>query len=457
MRTTLFKYQRQGLRLLFKHKGRALLGDEMGLGKTIQALAYAWANSDLRPVVIVCPAHLKYNWEDECRIHLGIQARVLSGRKASKFGLTSAGRFIIINYDILKDWVDVLKKLKPGLIVIDEAQYIKNISSQRSRCVRRLCKGVKNVIALSGTFITKSPVDFWPVLNILWPKVFPSFHPFAFKYTNPRKTHWGWQFRGSKNEQELYQELLKLGYIRRLKKDVLKQLPDKQHYVVALPLTNEKEYVTAEQDFITWLKKQSLAKAKRAAKAIQFVKQSSLQQLAAAGKLKAIITWIEDWLESTAHENGKLIVFAIHTKIIRALHEHFKNQAVMIDGSVHAKKRHLCIDKFTRHKTTRLVIAQLQAAGTGWNGTAASAVLHTELPFVPADISQANDRAHRIGQKRKVACYYAVAHNTIEEDQCKTIQQRQKANSAILDGNETVNALNIHDQVAALTLRRYKK
>lgn len=405
----------------------------MGLGKSFQSLLYAEKRKRDRPVIIVCPAHLKWNWERECSMHIGVSANILHGTKVPSKKPIQPAHFYIINYDILKPWLKWLRRLRPKLIVIDECHFAKNSKAIRTRMIRALCKGVKRIIAMSGTPLTNRPYEMWVILNLLRPDIFDNKREFAHRYCDPELTRWGWQYNGATHLDELHDLLNLACMIRRLKTDVLKDLPPKSRYIVPVQLERRSEYNEALADLIKWLRKTSPKRALRAKRAQAIVKTGYLLRLAAELKLKAVIEWIDEALAS----GKKLLLFAIHRKIISALHEKYKGISVVIDGKVHGHQRQLAVDQFNKSKKTRLCIAQLVAGGVGWNCRSSSTIVFVEEGWVPALDNQAEDRAH--GLKRglngvPLDVYHLVAKDTVEEKLCKVKREKQKNIKAVLDG-----------------------
>jgi len=440
--TKLYRYQKRGVLQLEKLGGRVLLADEMGLGKTIQALYYFKRNK-MSPVVVICPASLKYNWAREAAVHIKERAEILEGTKPPKKKVFKQNPFVIINYEILGPWLEYLVDLEPKLVILDECQYIKNRQAKRTRYVKQLCKSVPHVLALSGTPLTNRPAELWTTLNIIRPDLFKSFMSYALEYCAAQRKPWGWEYKGARNLPELHEILITNCMVRRRKVDVLKDLPAKARHAVPVPLENRKEYDEAEEDLILWLSKYSKQKATSAARAQRLVKMGYLKRLAAELKLKAVMDWIDTFLEET---DDKLVVFAIHKNIIQQLKERYPG-CVTVTGQVTGKKRQRSVDKFQRHKGTRLFIGNLQAAGIGLTLTAASTVLFAELGWTPGEHIQGEDRIHRIGQQYKSTCYYLIGVNTIEERLSRIIQEKQAVLSATLDGGTIDEQLNIFDQL----------
>lgn len=456
MKTTLYKYQKQGVRGIEGFGLRALLADEMGLGKTIQFLASFRRNhKSCTPTVVVCPASLKWNWAREAMMHIGCRAEVLEGRTPPPSSrLHPRHRLLVLNYEILPYWMDWLKDLDPQLVGIDECQYIKNREAQRTQAVKELCRGIPHVVMMSGTPLTSRPAELWPALNILQPGVFDAFTTYAWDYCQPRMGRRGWEYKGATNLDELHETLETTCMIRRRKVDVLDQLPEKTRVVIPfeLPRKSYAEYTYAEMNFTRWLAKtKGKARARRASKAAQLTRLGYLKRLAAELKYKQTVEWIDTFFDES---DGKLVVFGIHQRIIKPLVERYGKLAVFVDGSVTGRKRQVAVDKFQENANTRLFIGNLKAAGVGLNLTAAHTVGFGELGWTPGEHTQGEDRIHRIGQRDAATCYYLVARGTIEEDLCRILQEKQAILEATLDGKGSGDDLDIFDQLMNCIKRR---
>jgi SWI/SNF-related matrix-associated actin-dependent regulator of chromatin subfamily A-like protein 1 len=283
------------------------------------------------------------------------------------------------------------------------------------------------------------------LLNILDPKKFHNFRTFAFRHCSPRKTLWGWQFKGATRLRELHRKLKGL-MIRRLKADVLQDLPAKSRHVVLFDFARKKhktEYVRACSDFLEWLgDKVGQGKVRRAMKAEQVVKLGYLKRLAAQLKMASVLEWIDNFIQES---DRKLVVFAVHKKCIAQLRTKYKDQCVVVDGSTATNKRQLAVDKFQKDAKCRLFIGNIQAAGVGLTLTAADTVAFAELDFVPGNHTQAEDRIHRIGQKMAAQVFYFVLKNTIEERLVKILQSKMEIVKQVLDGVKDSNELDVYD------------
>lgn len=439
----LYPYQRIGVKQIWKFRGRTLLADEMGLGKTVQALEYLRLSPKKRPAVIVCPASVKWIWDHHISEILNIQATIATGRTPPKKGIKNTPQIIVINYDILANWLDYLKGIKPKILICDEAHFLKSPRAQRTRATKALAKQCKFMIGLTGTPLTNKPSELWSCLNMIRPDLYPALWSFRWRYCDPKKKPWGWEFNGATHLDELHTNLKKTMMIRRLKKNVLKDLPDKTRIVVPLEMENPKEYRKAATDFIKWLTSKSESKAAKAKSAEKITQISYLRQLAAELKMKAVKNWIDNFFEENT---GKLAIYAHHKAIIQSLHKTYPN-SVTIDGGTPQKQRKEHVRAFQNNDKIKLFIGNIKAAGTGITLTAASSLAFAELSFVPGDMIQAEDRIHRIGQKEGAMIYYLVAKNSIEEKLCAILQQKQKIISSVLDGGPKQDDLKIFDEL----------
>jgi SWI/SNF-related matrix-associated actin-dependent regulator of chromatin subfamily A-like protein 1 len=431
LKGVLYPFQKKGVAFIEAKQGRALIADEMGLGKTIQALAWLELHPEIRPALIVVPASLKLNWKKEATQWMrNPKTQILSGK--TPYPIT--GEVVIINYDVLVEWVDTLININFKTLILDEVHYIKNNLAKRTKAVKRIGKGVSSVIGLTGTPIVNRPIEAFNAIKMINPTIVPDRMDYAFKYCGAHHNGYGWDFNGATNTGELHELLVNTIMLRRLKKDVLHDLPDKVYSYTPMELDNEDEYFRAEANFIRFLKEsKGVEAAQRASNAAALAEIEGLKQLAVKGKIKSALTWIEDALDS----NGKLVVFCTHKFVVDELMRKFESVAVKIDGSVSQEGRQIAIDRFQNDPVVRLFIGNVKAAGVGITLTASSNVVFLELPWTPGDLTQAEDRCHRIGQKDSVNVYYLLASNTIEEKIAKMIDNKRKVLDSVLDGKIT--------------------
>lgn len=412
---------------------------------TLTSLRWA-VDNEAFPLVVVCPASVKWQWQDEAYDKFGLSSIVCEGRSPDGKRSIDPRQFeiLIINYDILNGWVKWIRRnFKPKTIIADECHYLKNRKAKRTKAFRRLVRKKKHVIALSGTPLVNRPVELFPVLNILRPDKFGSFVSFTETYCRRRRTKWGWEYKGAKNLDKLHRRLKKSCMIRYRKEDVLTELPTKTRQVVPLDMTKKLEYLKAERNLTAWLRKRSFMKAQKASKAEEVSKMMILRQMAAELKMVHVFNWIDDFLEES---NEKLVLFAWHKKVINLVANRY-NSAV-ITGEVPAHKRKAEISKFQHNSKCRIFIGNIKAAGTGVNGLqkVSSEVAFLELPWSPADLVQAEDRLHRFGQRKRVRISYLVARGTIEHMLMDMLQKKKGILDQTLDGINKTD-LAIYDQL----------
>ncbi len=441
--TKLKQYQIEGVEGIYNFRGRCLLADDQGLGKTIQALDWIRRTDKYRPAVIVCPSSVKYTWQAEAMDHFGMRSVVLDGRKPKKVK-TIQGSIIILNYDILDSWVDLIKSLDPQTVVFDEIQYLKDPKSQRTKASRKLVKNVRSRLGLSGTVFNGDAIGLWSIIKILRPDIFPSIQDFAWKYTRPKFTPWGWRYRGAVNTNELHAILADELMVRRLKKDVAKEIPDKIRCMVTLKLKSYVEYNKAENDIVAWLRKISPSRANRASKAKAMVRVGYLMRLVAELKLPMTTKWVEEFLER--HPDRKLVLLTMHSFVIEHFKERFPN-SVVIDGKVRGKQRHLAVKKFQTNDKCRLLFGNWIAAGVGITLHKAQDLVSHDTPFTPDAMLQGEDRIHRIGQSKEATIHYLAVMNTLEEKYIKILKRRAKVLDAVLNGKRSNEDLDLFGEL----------
>jgi len=429
----LYPFQNEGVAFIETNNGRALIADEMGLGKSIQSIAWLQMHPEKRPVIIVVPASLKLNWKQEIEKWTdGYRIEILSG--TTPWQLSKKIDIFIINYDILYSWIESLKAISPKVLITDECHLYKSNSAKRTKAVKMLGKGIPHIIALSGTPIVNRPIEAFNAIKLIEPTLFKDMMWYGRRYCGANYNGFGWDFSGATNTEELNQTLKSTIMIRRLKQDVLKELPDKIKSFTPIELDNRKDYQSAEDDFIGYIQRtRGLAASERISNTQALSSIEGLKQLAVKGKLKEATDWIDNFLEA----DGKLVVFITHHFVSDHLMERFKKIAVKVDGGVSLPERQRVVEKFQKDPSIKLFVGNIKAAGVGLTLTAASNVAFLELPWTPGELIQAEDRCHRIGQKDVVNVYYLLAKNTIEEKIAKIIDRKRKILDSVLDGKQT--------------------
>jgi len=449
--TLLYEYQKQGVLAIERHDGRALLADDMGLGKTIQALYYLRRNKTATtPTLIISPAIAKWEWQEQARKHTKLRIVVGESFKAPKRFDPKQHKRIVINYEIALYWSRfILRHMQPQCLILDEVHMIKSMDADRTEIIRKIGANIPHIIAISGTPLLSRPIELYSTINLLWPKSFPYFLPYATRYCKPKFVYGRRDFTGASKLPLLRAKLKRLGMIRRLTKDVEKELPNIRRIVKQIQIDNMPEYIKARDDFEVWLEKTKGKKKTREWRAERLVRNGYLRRLAAQGKITAIIEWIESFLEEN---NGKLVLFAHHHFVIDAILKRFSKCAVSVYGKTNGKAKHSLVKQFQTSKRIRVFIGSL-AAKEAITLTAAATLAFAELWDVPGWHKQAEQRIRRIGQKSKhVLIYYFVAKGTVDITVAERIERKQGIVTQTLDGERKDQQLNIH----TLYLRGHK-
>ncbi len=422
-------FQRAGVEYLLRQR-RAFLADEQGLGKTIEALAAIEADGAY-PAIVVCPASLKLNWMRELDRWLPARsAQMLDGKR----GAVPTADVTVINYDIVGDRLEPLTALAPRAVVLDESHYCKNPRAGRTQAAQKLCAVVPReglVLALTGTPVMNRPAELISQLRILGRLGdFGSGAQFGLRFRG---------VGGTESYQRLHWHLRARCFARRLKADVLPQLPAKTRGIVPVALDNEPEYRLAEEDVIAWLRTQPLdlreldARVAGALRAERLVRLNALKLLAARGKLHAALHWLHDFLSS----GEPLVVFARHREIQHAVLERFP-AALHVLGEDSQRARDEAVRAFQAAAGAQhqLIVCSIEVAGQGITLTRSSNVAFLELDWTPAKHDQAEDRCHRIGQQDAVNAAYLLAAETIDETIATLLERKRAVIGAVTDGRE---------------------
>ena len=446
IKTPLRPYQLEGVRLLNKFDGKAILADEPRLGKTLQAIAWVMTHQPLKTLV-VCPATVKYVWQRQFKQHAGKVVLVGEGSTPNIPDL-APGQTLIVNYEML-----VLRKkgsrrneflsawgawiLKQGIdcIITDESTAIKCPTAKRSKAVRAICRKAKHMMFLSGTPIMSRPIEIFTPANLIDPISFANRWAFCMRYCAGKHNGFGWDFTGASHMDELHEVLQKF-MIRRRKCDVLEELPEKEYAQIPVQLENKPEYDRAKRAFVQWVRQEKgLDAAEKAASGETIAKITALKHLAATGKLNSSIAWIEDFLES----GKKLVVFAHHHDIIDQVAKALNKKGigvVTLTGNTPTKQREWVIDKFQNDPKVPVIIGNIQAAGVGVDLSAADTALFLEFGWTPSEMDQAADRIFCFGETNKLMIYYMIALNTLEQDICDLLDEKRTVVRSVLDGGK---------------------
>ena len=441
-----YDYQKQGIAYALQHK-RCILGDQPGLGKTLQAIGTVTIAKSY-PCLVVCPASLKINWQREFHKFAGKQALILDDRNKStwqRFYETGCCDIFIVNYESLKKFfvrgikdtarftmksidfdprIDLFKS-----VIYDESHKLKSSKTQQSKFCEGIAKGKDFVLELTGTPVVNDNTDLIQQLRIMERlEDFGGYTHFVEKYcSGPKK---------ASNMKELNWRLWQTCFFRREKSKVLTQLPDKTRQYLTLDITTRSEYQKAEADLINYLRNFKNADDERIARAMRgevMVKMGILKAISARGKIKAAADFIHDVIDG----GEKLIVFAFLKEVVMELKKLFPD-AVTVTGDDNMAQKQRSVDAFQNDPKCRLIILNYKSGGTGLTLTASSRVAFVEFPWTFSDCEQAEDRAHRNGQKNNVNCYYFLGKDTIDEYMYQVIQTKKDIANGVTGTDDQV-------------------
>jgi SWI/SNF-related matrix-associated actin-dependent regulator 1 of chromatin subfamily A len=448
-------YQRAGIAYAMS-RAATLIGDEMGLGKTIEAIGVINADPAIKSVLVICPASLKLNWRNELSRWL---TRPLSIGICN--GVFPATEVVIINFDILGKQRAAIDARQWDLLIVDEAHFLKNPKAQRTQAVygkwdRDESKRITPISArrrlfMTGTPIVNRPIELWPLIQNIRPEGLPrSWRDYAIRYCNGHQSRFGWDVSGASNLPELQQKLRSSIMVRRLKKDVLTELPPKRRQIIVLPAEGEAiaavkaesaGYAAIEARLESARVVVELAKAGDDKAAYElavaelrdltnaaFTQISQLRHDTAVAKVPQVIEHLTEALDS----DEKVVLMAHHHDVVDAIAEAFPGAAI-ITGEVAVNKRQAEVERFQNDPACRLFIGSIQAAGLGITLTAAAHVIFAELDWTPGNMTQAEDRCHRIGQRDNVLVQHLVLDGSLDARMAHTLVAKQEVIDRALD------------------------
>ena len=431
----LFPHQIEGVAFLLGRK-RAILADDMGLGKTRQAIVALRHVAPDGPYLVVCPASVKRNWAREIHIAAPDASTHVVERGAD---VPAQPEWVIVNYDILSKHMDTLVRVPWAGLVFDEAHYLKNHTSARSKLARQLADQARIrggpapvVHLLTGTPLTNRPRDLFVLLQLVGHSLGRSFLSFAKRYCAAEKNEYGWQTRGASNIEELTVQLH--GVMLRRSKDQVLALPPKLRTWLPVPVPKGTgvsdmrkvvDLLIGERD----LAPGSTIDERRLRGRLLHAVTRARQKLAEV-KVDATV----DFVTGAVEQGEKVIVFSCFEEPMDKLARAFGESAVVLTGKTPAEKRQALVDRFQNDENVRVFLANIIAGGIGTNLTAATQVVFNDLDWVPANHWQAEDRAYRIGQTRTVNVTYMVAADTIDDFVQGVLEKKSALVSAVVDG-----------------------
>jgi SWI/SNF-related matrix-associated actin-dependent regulator 1 of chromatin subfamily A len=429
----LYPHQVEGLAFLLGRR-RSILADDMGLGKTRQSiLALSHAEPD-GPWLVVSPASVKHNWAREIAavrpddaVHIVGPAPVPEPAPDE----ASLG-WVVVNYDLLSRHVDALLAHPWRGLVFDEAHYLKNHTSVRSKLSRRLVAetpGDPVVHALTGTPLTNRPRDLFPLLQLVDHSLGRSFFAFSKRYCAAERNDYGhWVSAGASNVEELAVQLHGI-MLRRRKEEVLDLPPKVRTWIdTDIPDKARQHFNDAVRDF--------LGDGEHGPERDARGRRRGIGRLASARSELAVVKTRRtlEYVQGIVDQGEKVIVFSAFQKTRRPFEKHFCEQVVVITGETPVAERQALVDRFQNDDDVRVYFGQIQAGGTGVNLTAARQVVFNDLDWVPANHWQAEDRAYRIGQTGSVNVTYMVARDTVEEFVRTVLETKSRVIDDVVEG-----------------------
>lgn len=452
---TLRDYQKVGfqwLKTLERYGLGGILADDMGLGKTLQMIAVlqAYLNQEKHPKtsIIVCPSSLVLNWKNELeKFAPAIACNVISGtqlEREEKISTLEQYHVVLTSYDLLKRDIDTYEKKGYTFkyIVADEAQYIKNNNTQNSKAIKQMM--AENRFALTGTPIENSLSELWSIFDFIMPDYLFSYRKFKELYELPIIRD---------NDQEAMKRLkdmIEPFILRRVKKEVLTELPDKTITVLYNEMQEEQKKIYASY----------MAQARE--EALQIIQREGMQNnqiriLALLMRLRQICChpslFVENYTEGSskliqcmeivkdAVKGGhKILLFSGYTSMFRIIEKELKEEKIAyykLTGQTKVGERMKLVDSFNNDPEIKVFLISLKAGGTGLNLTGADMVIHYDPWWNLSAENQATDRTYRIGQKNNVQVYKLITQNTIEERIYELQQKKSKLIEQMLSTNET--------------------
>ena len=441
---TLREYQLAGFawltRLAANNLG-GILADEMGLGKTVQTLAFLRAHQGKGPALVICPTSLVTNWENEARKFTPeLKTLVLEGAdRAARFKSIADVDIVITSYALLRRDIDALREINFSTAVLDEAQHIKNPETQNAQAAYALRASHRFV--LTGTPMENSVRDLWSIMNFALPGYLGNRNDFRERYELPIS-------RGSAPEvQRRLSRRLQPFLLRRRKRDVAKDLPEKIEQVVPCSLTSPQR---AAYDALLREIQQGLGgSGKKVNAGAQRMKMLTgllrLRQVCCDLRLVGIdkeessakLDLLDELLEEAIDGEHRVLVFSQFVSMLHLIRERLEKLEIpfcYLDGST--KQRQEIVDRFQSDSAIPVFLISLKAGGVGLNLSAADTVIHFDPWWNPAVEAQATDRAHRIGQTRVVTAYKLITRDTVEEKILRLQEKKRAAIDAAIDSEE---------------------
>lgn len=390
--------------------------------------------SKAKKTLIVSPLTARFIWVDELK-SLGIKTSEIDvpDKKINK-----AAKYIILNYDKLKKFKDILLTMKFDLALLDEAHMLKNKTSQRYKAIAKLSPKIKNIVCITGTPLVNRPVDLFPLLKLIKHPLGSNFNEYTKRYCNRTLKTFGtrsfWEISGAQNLHEL-SEKVKTSMIRRLKKDCL-DLPPKIYtiYHIDMPKKMLPEYNNAFDNYVKFCKDTKNQNLDNILLNKHIIQLNLLRQICSNYKME----YVENHIKEALEENEKILIFGWFNKGLYELHEKYKENSLIITGKVRdQQERENIVKEFQTNSKYKIFIGNIKAAGTALTLTAGNNVVFADLSWTPSDHAQSEDRANRIGTTKNTKIFYPIFKDSIEENIYKILENKKILINKILQGTVT--------------------
>jgi SNF2 family DNA or RNA helicase len=460
---TLWPYQVKGVEFLEKANGRALLADQQGLGKTPQTLAFMKLHQgEVFPAIAVTPSSVSNQWHSEIREKCGIKGFLTQVIKSGKEKAMPGFDIYITTYDLLKNehCFDYVKD-NIKLVILDECQRIKNHLSGRAKAVQRICKNVEHIIPLSGTPINNHAGEYFTVLNLIAPRMFPHYATFIERECDSYDSGYGYKIGGLRNPAAFHEKTKDI-ILRRTKDEVLPDLPPKirKFFHCELDPRVNKAYAAALQELEDAYYNDDSGFQKQAC---MLAIMTKMRQVTGVGKVQNCVDFVTDFIEN--NEEKKIVVFAHHHVAVDLLVNQIDNWLVenghekcvnLKAGSGDEKEKRVYQFENNNHK---VMVASTQAAGEGLNlQRFCSDAVMLERQWNPPKEEQAEDRFHRFGQDKKVSITYMIATETIDEYFTELVESKRAIISSTMDNKEIQwNEASLMSELASILVTKGKK
>ncbi len=450
LQTVLRGYQKAGfawLKMLQHYRMGGILADEMGLGKTIQALSVILSSPQDKPNLVVCPKTLLYNWAAEIeKFHTNIPFQIVEGDKLSRLDQLQNpnARLFLISYTVVLNDIATLREMSFEWIILDEAQNIKNVGAQRTYAIKKIPAEYR--LALTGTPVENNLTELWSIFDFLMPGYLGTLKRFKQEFLEDET--------GPARLQRAVAPFL----LRRVKKEVLLELPDKQEqvswckmhpvqeklYLQIIDMVQKKLLGSPEAAGLTYIHVlAALTKLRQVCNHPHLANPDILPELEASAKLEQLVELVQDAIAS----GHKILVFSQFVQMLKIIRKVFDNLGIdyaYMDG--HSKNRLLEVKRFEENPELKLFLISLKTGGTGLNLTSADTVILFDPWWNPMMENQAVDRTHRIGQTRKVQVFRLIAKGTVEEKIMNLQQNKlQLFDAVVSDGNKLLGSLSPED------------